>query len=59
MLSYAYAFLVDGLKLKRDKLITVQREVDESEIEWALGAAYKEIAGAVLVIALIFKIKHF
>lgn len=42
--SYANAFLVDGLHMKEDKLLTVQKEVDGSEIEWALGAAYKEAA---------------
>lgn len=43
--GFAYAFLVDGLKLPTEKPITVQKEVDGSEIEWALGAAYKEAAG--------------
>eukprot|EP00981_Chlorochromonas_danica_P010437 scaffold3227_cov188-Ochromonas_danica.AAC.23 len=43
--TYAYSFLVDGLRLPSDKVITIQREVDGSEIEWALGAAYKEAAG--------------
>ena len=43
LLSYAHAFVVDGLKLKKDKTLTVQREVEGSEIEWALGAAYKEL----------------
>ena len=41
---YSYSFLVDGLKLPKDKLITVQKNVGDSEIEWALGAAYKEAA---------------
>jgi len=40
--SYAAAFLIDGLGIPKDKVITVQREVAGSEIEWALGAAYKE-----------------
>eukprot|EP01041_Mallomonas_annulata_P008564 gene8564-17669_t len=40
--SYAAAFLLNGLSLPADKVITVQREVAGSEIEWALGAAYKE-----------------
>lgn len=43
--AFAYAFLVDGLKIPADKTITIQKEVDGSEIEWALGAAYKEAAG--------------
>jgi len=42
--NYAYALLVDGLKISKDKHITIQREVGTSEIEWALGAAYKEAA---------------
>mmetsp|Transcript_27844 Transcript_27844/g.26676 ORF Transcript_27844/g.26676 Transcript_27844/m.26676 type:complete len:528 (-) Transcript_27844:358-1941(-) len=42
--SYANAFLIDGLHMKEDKVLTVQKEVDGSEIEWALGAAYKEAA---------------
>ena len=43
MLSYATSFLIDGLKLPLTKEITVQRNVDGSEIEWALGAVYKEL----------------
>ena len=43
--AFAYAFLVDGLKIPAEKTITIQKEVDGSEIEWALGAAYKEAAG--------------
>jgi hypothetical protein len=43
--AYAYSFLVDGLKLPVHKPITIQKEVQGSEIEWALGAAYKEAAG--------------
>jgi apyrase len=42
--SYAYSFLVDGLRVSPDKVITVQKAVGDSEIEWALGAAYKEAA---------------
>lgn len=44
MSAYAHAFLVDGLGLARDKPITVQQSVDGADIEWALGAAYKEVA---------------
>lgn len=43
-LSYSAAFLLDGLHLSVDKAITVQKEVKGDEIEWALGAAYKEAA---------------
>jgi Golgi nucleoside diphosphatase len=42
--SYAYSFLVDGLKIDKHKPVTIQKEVGKSEIEWALGAAYKEAA---------------
>lgn len=42
--SYASSFLIDGLGINEDKTLTIQKEVDGSEIEWALGAAYKEIA---------------
>lgn len=43
MLSYATSFLIDGLKLPLSKEITIQRNVEGSEIEWALGAVYKEL----------------
>jgi hypothetical protein len=42
--SYMSAFLLDGMKLDPNKQITVTKEVDGSEVEWALGAAYKEAA---------------
>jgi Golgi nucleoside diphosphatase len=42
--AFSYSFLVDGLKIPHNKVITIQKEVDNSEIEWALGAAYKETA---------------
>lgn len=42
--SYANAFLINGLGLREDKEIIIQKEVDGSEIEWALGAVYKELA---------------
>ena len=42
--SYANVFLTKGLQLPEDKVLTIQKEVDGSEIEWALGAAYKEVA---------------
>jgi len=40
--SYAYSFLTKGLGIPSDKRVTVQKFVDGSEIEWALGAALKE-----------------
>jgi Golgi nucleoside diphosphatase len=42
--AFSYSFLVDGLKIPAKKVITIQKEVGDSEIEWALGAAYKEAA---------------
>jgi len=42
--AFSYSFLVDGLKIPSKKVITIQKEVGDSEIEWALGAAYKEAA---------------
>jgi Golgi nucleoside diphosphatase len=42
--SYAYLFLTHGIGLKYDQVITVQQAIDNSDIEWALGAAYKEAA---------------
>ena len=36
--SYAGMFLTKGLGLDAEKVVTVQKEVDGSEIEWALGA---------------------
>ena len=42
--SYASVFLTKGLGVRPDKVVTVQKDVDGSEIEWALGAAYKEAA---------------
>lgn len=41
--TFASSFLVDGLNVKRNKKIIVQQIVDGSEVEWALGAAYKEV----------------
>jgi len=40
--AFAYSFLVHGLRIPPHKAITIQREVQGNEIEWALGAAYKE-----------------
>ncbi len=42
--SYSYSFLTAGLKIPADKHVTIQKDVGKSEIEWALGAAYKEAA---------------
>ena len=40
--TYASAFLTNGIGLDNNKLVTIQKEVDGNEIEWALGAAYRE-----------------
>lgn len=40
--TYASSFLTKGIGLKDNKLVTIQKEVDGNEIEWALGAAFKE-----------------
>ena len=42
--SYVSSFLTNGIGLSDDKVVTIQKEVSGSEIEWALGAAYKEAA---------------
>ena len=42
--QYASTFLTRGLGLDPLKKITVQKDVGDSEIEWALGAAYREAA---------------
>ena len=42
--AFSYSFLVDGLGLDREKVVTIQQSVGSSDIEWALGAAYKEAA---------------
>ena len=40
--TYASSFLTKGIGFKDNKLVTIQKEVDGNEIEWALGAAYRE-----------------
>jgi Golgi nucleoside diphosphatase len=40
--SYAEKFITKGLGLQPNKVITISKDVDGSEIEWALGAAFKE-----------------
>lgn len=42
--SYMAEFLLHGMSLEPTKAITVTKEVEGSEVEWALGAAYKEAA---------------
>lgn len=42
--SYMAEFLLQGMSLEPSKPITITKEVAGSEVEWALGAAYKEAA---------------
>ena len=42
--SVMTAFLVNGLGIDPNKQLTIQQSVGNSDIEWALGAAYKEAA---------------
>lgn len=42
--SLLSSFLVDGLGVDPNKQLTIQQSVGNSDIEWALGAAYKEAA---------------
>jgi apyrase len=46
-LSYAAAFLIEGLHIPENKVLTIQKEVEGNEVEWALGAAYKEASDLV------------
>ena len=41
-LSFAASFLIDGMHLRPNKEILVAKDVNGSDIEWALGAAYME-----------------
>ena len=41
--SFASSFLTDALNIKPNKKIVIQQDVDGDEIEWATGAAYKEV----------------
>lgn len=43
-LAYASAFVTKGLGISLHKEIMVQKEIDGTDIEWALGAAYIEAA---------------
>jgi len=40
--SFSKVFLTTGLGFSEDKKVTVQQEVGGNDIEWALGAAYRE-----------------
>ena len=42
--TYSYLFLTHGMGLHDEQSVMVQQTVGKSDIEWALGAAYKEIA---------------
>ena len=41
--SFASSFLTDALNIKPNKKMVIQQDVDGDEIEWATGAAYKEV----------------
>jgi Golgi nucleoside diphosphatase len=43
--SYAYLFLTHGIGFDDNKVVTVQQNIDGSDIEWVLGAAYREAVG--------------
>ena len=42
--TYSYLFLTHGMGLHDDQSVVVQQTVGKSDIEWAIGAAYKEIS---------------
>jgi Golgi nucleoside diphosphatase len=42
--TYSYLFLTHGMGLHDDQSVLVQQTVGRSDIEWAIGAAYKEIS---------------
>lgn len=42
--TYAYLFLTHGMGLHDDQSVLVQQTIGHSDIEWALGAAYKEMS---------------
>ena len=41
---YAYLFLTHGIGLRDGQEITVQQSVGSADVEWALGATYKELS---------------
>jgi Golgi nucleoside diphosphatase len=41
--TFASSFLIDGLNVKHNKKIVIEQSVDGSDVEWALGAALKEV----------------
>lgn len=42
--TYAYLFLTHGLGLEDNQAITVQQSIGGADVEWALGATYKELS---------------
>jgi len=42
--TYSYLFLTHGMGLQEEQSVLVQQTVGHSDIEWAIGAAYKEIS---------------
>lgn len=48
--TYAYLFLTHGIGLEDAQAITVQQSVGSADVEWALGATYKELSDELAVI---------
>jgi Golgi nucleoside diphosphatase len=48
--TYAYLFLTHGIGLKEEQAITVQQSIGGADVEWALGAAYKELSDGLVVV---------
>jgi Golgi nucleoside diphosphatase len=42
--TYAYLFLTHGIGLDDNHAITVQQSIGNADVEWALGATYKELS---------------
>jgi Golgi nucleoside diphosphatase len=48
--TYAYLFLTHGLGLQDTQAITVQQSIGSADVEWALGATYKELSDELVLI---------
>lgn len=42
--TYAYLFLTHGIGLDENQAITVQQSIGSADVEWALGATFKELS---------------
>jgi Golgi nucleoside diphosphatase len=47
--TYAYLFLTHGIGLENHQAITVQQSIGSADVEWALGATYKELSDELVV----------